>query len=149
MYIFILKVVTKSNFWVSIFFFPLQIIEVVCCKLTPLQLDLYNHFIHSKNVGSHSYWAVKAELLELMKRLSDSIWVLFCFSQAQVKRAISEETKKSKILAYITALKKLCNHPKVCHIYRYTNTYICMHSHNLIGMFFCLYYVWTYSEDAW
>ncbi|BFG41805.1 hypothetical protein CerSpe_280790 [Prunus speciosa] len=58
---------------------PPKIIEVVCCKLTPLQLDLYNHFIHSKNV----------------------------------KRAISEETKKSKILAYITALKKLCNHPKL------------------------------------
>ncbi|KAH9695551.1 protein CHROMATIN REMODELING 25 [Citrus sinensis] len=31
----------------------------------------------------------------------------------QVKRAISEETKQSKILAYITALKKLCNHPKL------------------------------------
>lgn len=34
-------------------------------------------------------------------------------SWTQVKRAISEETKQSKILAYITALKKLCNHPKV------------------------------------
>jgi DNA repair and recombination RAD54-like protein len=32
----------------------------------------------------------------------------------QVKRAITEELKQSKILAYITALKKLCNHPKVC-----------------------------------
>ncbi|KAL7002809.1 DNA-dependent ATPase protein rad54 [Sarracenia purpurea var. burkii] len=30
----------------------------------------------------------------------------------QVKRAITEEMKQSKILAYITALKKLCNHPK-------------------------------------
>ncbi|KAK9176794.1 hypothetical protein WN944_028813 [Citrus x changshan-huyou] len=58
---------------------PPKIIEVVCCKLTPLQSELYNHFIHSKNV----------------------------------KRAISEETKQSKILAYITALKKLCNHPKL------------------------------------
>ncbi|EEF43701.1 DNA repair and recombination protein RAD54B, putative [Ricinus communis] len=58
---------------------PPKIVEVVCCKLTPLQSELYNHFIHSKNV----------------------------------KRAITEETKKSKILAYITALKKLCNHPKL------------------------------------
>ncbi|CAK9168936.1 unnamed protein product [Ilex paraguariensis] len=58
---------------------PPKIIEVVCCKLTPLQSALYNHFIHSKNV----------------------------------KQAITEETKKSKILAYITALKKLCNHPKL------------------------------------
>lgn len=58
---------------------PPKIVEVVCCKLTPLQTTLYNHFIHSKNV----------------------------------KRLISEEAKRSKILAYITALKKLCNHPKL------------------------------------
>ncbi|XP_021652937.1 protein CHROMATIN REMODELING 25 [Hevea brasiliensis] len=58
---------------------PPKIVEVVCCKLTPLQSELYNHFIHSKNV----------------------------------KRAITEDTKQSKILAYITALKKLCNHPKL------------------------------------
>lgn len=58
---------------------PPKIVEVVCCKLTPLQSELYSHFIHSKNV----------------------------------KRAITEETKQSKILAYITALKKLCNHPKL------------------------------------
>ncbi|KAM7482511.1 hypothetical protein LguiB_007094 [Lonicera macranthoides] len=58
---------------------PPKIVEVVCCKLTPLQSELYNHFIHSKNV----------------------------------KRAISEQMKQSKILAYITALKKLCNHPKL------------------------------------
>ncbi|XP_026451005.1 protein CHROMATIN REMODELING 25-like [Papaver somniferum] len=58
---------------------PPKIVEVVCCKLSPLQSELYNHFIHSKNV----------------------------------KRAISEEVKQSKFLAYITALKKLCNHPKL------------------------------------
>ncbi|XP_073308403.1 protein CHROMATIN REMODELING 25-like isoform X3 [Primulina huaijiensis] len=58
---------------------PPKMVEVVCCKLTTLQAELYNHFIHSKNV----------------------------------KRAISEDTKQSKILAYITALKKLCNHPKL------------------------------------
>ncbi|XP_027912240.1 protein CHROMATIN REMODELING 25 [Vigna unguiculata] len=58
---------------------PPKIVEVVCCKLTPLQSDLYKHFIQSKNV----------------------------------KRAITEELKQSKILAYITALKKLCNHPKL------------------------------------
>ncbi|XP_047329182.1 protein CHROMATIN REMODELING 25 isoform X2 [Impatiens glandulifera] len=58
---------------------PPKIVEVVCCKLSPLQTELYNHFIHSKNV----------------------------------KRALDEEKKKSAILAYITALKKLCNHPKL------------------------------------
>nr|XP_043625344.1 protein CHROMATIN REMODELING 25 [Erigeron canadensis] len=58
---------------------PPKIVEVVCCKLTPLQKELYNHFIHSKNV----------------------------------KQAITEDVKQTKILAYITALKKLCNHPKL------------------------------------
>ncbi|KAF3679880.1 DNA repair and recombination protein RAD54, partial [Capsicum annuum] len=58
---------------------PPKIIEVVCCKMIPLQSELYNHFIHSKNV----------------------------------KQTITEEAKQSKILAYITALKKLCNHPKL------------------------------------
>ncbi|KAG6408916.1 hypothetical protein SASPL_131942 [Salvia splendens] len=58
---------------------PPKIVEVVCCKMSPLQSQLYSHFIQSKNV----------------------------------KRAISEEAKQAKILAYITALKKLCNHPKL------------------------------------
>ncbi|CAH1426001.1 unnamed protein product [Lactuca virosa] len=58
---------------------PPKIVEVVCCKLTPLQAELYNHFIRSKNV----------------------------------KQAIVEDVKQTKILAYITALKKLCNHPKL------------------------------------
>ncbi|KAK9044328.1 hypothetical protein V6N11_072638 [Hibiscus sabdariffa] len=31
----------------------------------------------------------------------------------KVKKVITEETKQTKILAYITALKKLCNHPKL------------------------------------
>ncbi|KAK9136014.1 hypothetical protein Syun_015344 [Stephania yunnanensis] len=29
---------------------PPKIVEVVCCKLTNLQSELYNHFIHSKNL---------------------------------------------------------------------------------------------------
>ncbi|KAK6159346.1 hypothetical protein DH2020_006660 [Rehmannia glutinosa] len=35
----------------------------------------------------------------------------------QVKRAISDEAKQSKILAYITVLKKLCNHPKTLELF--------------------------------
>ncbi|KAK9054583.1 hypothetical protein SSX86_025662 [Deinandra increscens subsp. villosa] len=58
---------------------PPKIVEVVCCKLTPLQKELYTHFIHSKNV----------------------------------KQALAEDVKQTKVLAYITALKKLCNHPKL------------------------------------
>ncbi|KAF2556056.1 hypothetical protein F2Q68_00017236 [Brassica cretica] len=57
----------------------LQIIEVVCCKMTTLQSTLYNHFISSKNL----------------------------------KRALADNAKQTKVLAYITALKKLCNHPKL------------------------------------
>ncbi|KAG0470025.1 hypothetical protein HPP92_016725 [Vanilla planifolia] len=57
---------------------PPKIVEVVCCKLTPLQIQLYKHFVQSKNV----------------------------------KHVISE-LKQSTILACITALKKLCNHPKL------------------------------------
>ena len=26
----------------------LQVIEIVCCRMTPLQLGLYTHFLHSK-----------------------------------------------------------------------------------------------------
>ncbi|VAH49971.1 unnamed protein product [Triticum turgidum subsp. durum] len=59
---------------------PPKIVEVVCCKLTPLQMTLYNHFTHSKNILS---------------------------------QLISEEAKSTKVLAYITVLKKLCNHLKV------------------------------------
>ncbi|XP_020575569.1 DNA repair and recombination protein RAD54 [Phalaenopsis equestris] len=58
---------------------PPKIVEVVCCKLTPLQIQLYRHFIQSKNI----------------------------------KHVIAEELKHSTILSYITALKKLCNHPKL------------------------------------
>lgn len=53
---------------------PPKIVEVVCCKLSPLQTDLYNHFMHSNNV---------------------------------------KEMKQSNILAYITALRQLCIHPKL------------------------------------
>jgi len=31
----------------------------------------------------------------------------------QLKRALADNAKQTKVLAYITALKKLCNHPKV------------------------------------
>ncbi|GLJ13244.1 hypothetical protein SUGI_0208600 [Cryptomeria japonica] len=57
---------------------PPKIVEVVCCRMTDLQANLYRHFIQSKNV----------------------------------KQAL-EDQKHSKVLASITALKKLCNHPKL------------------------------------
>lgn len=37
------------------FLFVQQIVEVVCCKLTHLQLELYNHFLQSKNVGCYTH----------------------------------------------------------------------------------------------
>lgn len=30
---------------------PMQVVEIVCCKLTSLQQQLYERFIHSKNVS--------------------------------------------------------------------------------------------------
>ncbi|KAH7679573.1 DNA helicase protein [Dioscorea alata] len=47
-----------------------------------------------------------------MTSLQQKLYKHFIQSK-NVKRVISEEIKQSKILAYITALKKLCNHPKL------------------------------------
>ncbi|GER56642.1 DNA repair and recombination protein RAD54 [Striga asiatica] len=47
-----------------------------------------------------------------LTNLQSTLYNHFIHSK-NVKRAISEEAKQSKILAYITALKKLCNHPKL------------------------------------
>ncbi|KAL2620529.1 hypothetical protein R1flu_000734 [Riccia fluitans] len=58
---------------------PPKIVQVVCCKLTDLQLKVYGHFIRSKNV----------------------------------RQVLEDKAKRSKVLASITALKKLCNHPKL------------------------------------
>ncbi|CAM6077058.1 unnamed protein product [Sphagnum tenellum] len=58
---------------------PPKIIEVVCCRMTDLQTDLYRHFIRSKNL----------------------------------RQALEDKTKRARVLASITALKKLCNHPKL------------------------------------
>lgn len=49
----------------------LQIVEVVCCKLTPLQTELYCHFIQSKNVGLFLLLWLYI-LYELLKRSSHS-----------------------------------------------------------------------------
>lgn len=91
----------------------LQIIEVVCCKLSPLQSDLYNHFIHSNNVNYlvHIFWWYFE--LGSVFNFTISILTICCKYHVKVKRAITEETKQSNILTYITALKKLSNHPKV------------------------------------
>ena len=56
---------------------PPKVVEVVCCKLAPLQATLYQHFLESK--------AAKAALTG----------------------------KHTMVLSAITALKKLCNHPKL------------------------------------
>ena len=56
---------------------PPKVVEVVCCRLTPLQQTIYQHFLASKAAAA----------------------------------ALSG--KHSQALAAITALKKLCNHPKL------------------------------------
>lgn len=65
--------------------FSLQIIEVVCCKLTSLQSDLYNHFIHSKNVGNAIRFLIELGCILLnvfsieksARGVSDMTWLLF------------------------------------------------------------------------
>ena len=56
-----------------------QLVEVVCCKMTQLQRDVYNHFIESKAAA----------------------------------RLLNQGKGGTKVLGAITALKKLCNHPKL------------------------------------
>jgi hypothetical protein len=34
----------------------------------------------------------------------------------QLRQALEDKTKRARVLASITALKKLCNHPKVCNL---------------------------------
>ena len=58
---------------------PPKVVEVVCCKLSPLQQALYEHFLSSKSAA---------------KLVSG---------------------KATQTLAAITALKKLCSHPKLIH----------------------------------
>ena len=60
---------------------PPKTVEIVCCKMTQLQEDLYKHFLHSK---------VAKEMINK-----------------------SGGKKSCKVLGAITALKKLCNHPKL------------------------------------
>mmetsp|Transcript_11199 Transcript_11199/g.69143 ORF Transcript_11199/g.69143 Transcript_11199/m.69143 type:complete len:886 (+) Transcript_11199:228-2885(+) len=56
---------------------PTKVTEIVCCRLTTLQVNLYRHFLESKTADA------------------------------------ALTGKQSKVLAAITALKKLCNHPKL------------------------------------
>jgi len=56
----------------------MQVIEVVCCKMTELQTSLYNHFLASN-----------------------------------AARNLLAGKKSARVLSAITALKKLCNHPKL------------------------------------
>jgi DNA repair and recombination protein RAD54 and RAD54-like protein len=63
----------------------LQLVEVVCCKMTEMQRNLYNHFLESKATA------------RLMK----------------VAEGGNPSKGGTKVLGAITALKKLCNHPKL------------------------------------
>jgi DNA repair and recombination RAD54-like protein len=56
----------------------MQVIEVVCCKITELQTSLYHHFL-----------------------------------QSNAARRLLSGHKAASVLAAITALKKLCNHPRL------------------------------------
>ena len=70
---------------------PPKIVEVVCCRLTPLQRALYDHFL-----GSVA--GAKALLREPG-------------SAAGVGGSSARGT--ARVLSAITSLRKLCNHPKL------------------------------------
>eukprot|EP00040_Diaphanoeca_grandis_P034440 m.213572 g.213572 ORF g.213572 m.213572 type:complete len:984 (-) comp33153_c0_seq2:157-3108(-) len=64
---------------------PTKLIEVVCCKPTPLQVQLYNHFVKSKAVKS-----------------------------AIIAQETDENSKGgTQVLGIIQSLSKLCNHPRL------------------------------------
>jgi DNA repair and recombination RAD54-like protein len=63
--------------------YPLAPTQIVCCRMTPLQTVLYNHFIKSKAV---------ANVLN---------------EDGGAAKPIAQ------VLPLITSLKKLCNHPRL------------------------------------
>ena len=65
---------------------PPKTMEVVCCKMTKLQADLYKHFLDSKTAQQ-------------------------MMNAAEGKKTSTKKT--CRVLSAITALKKLCNHPKL------------------------------------
>ncbi|KAB5561235.1 hypothetical protein DKX38_006192 [Salix brachista] len=64
-----------------------------------------------KQLGAERSGELSAKVNQFILRRTNAL--LSNHLPPKVKRAITEEAKKSKILAYITALKKLCNHPKL------------------------------------
>ncbi|KAI3824552.1 hypothetical protein L1987_06015 [Smallanthus sonchifolius] len=55
---------------------------------------------------------VKSNLFQAI----DHCYQLCSKIKLHVKQAIAEDVKQTKVLAYITALKKLCNYLKGCHL---------------------------------
>ena len=72
---------------------PLQVVQVVCCKLTVLQQVLYQHFLESK--------ATRKLLLAASGQ--------------------GQGHGTAGVLSAITSLKKLCNHPKLIYDAVYSN----------------------------
>ncbi|GAU29532.1 hypothetical protein TSUD_115540 [Trifolium subterraneum] len=64
-----------------------------------------------KKLGAERTAELSAKVNQFILRRTNAL--LSNHLPPKVKRAITEELKQSKILAYITALKKLCNHPKL------------------------------------
>ena len=63
---------------------PTKLLTVVCCKPTPLQVQLYNHFLKSKSVK------------QAMRESGDQ----------------SDGKMGGAVLGIIQSLSKLCNHPR-------------------------------------
>ncbi|RDY04883.1 Protein CHROMATIN REMODELING 25, partial [Mucuna pruriens] len=67
--------------------------------------------VEEKKLGAERSAELSVEVNRFILRRTNAL--LSNHLPPKVKRAITEELKQSKILAYITALKKLCNHPKL------------------------------------
>ena len=74
---------------------PTKIVEVVCCKPTPLQVQLYNHFIQSKAVKKAIIAAGEAD--------------------AAAATGGAGPGAGGAVLGIIQSISKLCNHPRLVH----------------------------------
>lgn len=74
-----------------------QIVEVVCCKLTALQSDLYNHFIHSKNVNYliHIFLVVSGTKLNSLLDY-DKVELLFATTKYRSKEQLLRKQRRLK-----------------------------------------------------
>ena len=94
----------------------LQVIEIVCCRLSPLQEILYQHFLASKAAKVSFLVPPNCALVRACKEVMLSEWLGAPRPRKSPHfppQMALRGGNQLKVLAAITALKKLVNHPKV------------------------------------